>query len=502
MCRQPRAAGVSAWTVQKQHPLRGRYERVLRVLEPELQTVDPSSRRVTNRVWFTDVRSVETRGRELLIALAGGCDLCGLLRREVRLLFDTAPHAAAAAAAVRSRLVRHLTAEDSEHARVLSAEAAVLSAAPRDLSTPEAHGGGSGSGSGGAGSGGAGGVAAHERAVSEREDSSPTIGDDELLTFDVMVRIYKARNLPPPPALCGGPMVSCRWGDSTDAVAPSGAFVPRRGSPDAALRTTPTASPAVISHAAATLSSAATSLPSTVSAAAAARSRSTSGGGGSTGGGLSAGGRGSPGVMSPLMHSGSAAYGSGGAASCGGASDVVSRCDSEWCPSEEGGDGSGERYADERQLAAPVAFTTPAGEADPCNPRWNFEACFRYAAPVGMLRSRRLVITIQHARWPLGEVVEVRRRRLGPDASPSGSHPAAGRPQARHLPTIGHAISLSLSLVCARRVHMCVAADGGLTLPSRCPHTALTLPSRCPPERCRAGGLVPRVADGHRAGPE
>lgn len=48
------------------------------------------------------------------------------------------------------------------------------------------------------------------------------------------------------------------------------------------------------------------------------------------------------------------------------------------------------------ELSAPVECTTPEGEGDICNPRWEFEACFGYRARDAELRARRLVLSLYH----------------------------------------------------------------------------------------------------------
>ena len=85
---------------------KGSYSRILRLsTTEELQTLDPSTHRVTNSFALTDVLSVYQSGAELLIAIAdGGCGFfCGLLKRELRLSLDSAAQAAAVGGAVRAR---------------------------------------------------------------------------------------------------------------------------------------------------------------------------------------------------------------------------------------------------------------------------------------------------------------------------------------------------------------------------------------------------------------
>ena len=194
-----------------------RYARILCLSSGQLLTLDPADCRVTNSFALSDVIAAEHIGSEILIHIASGCDLCGILRRELRFTFNSIAQAYAAAAAVRARLVRHLTQEASDAARSVAQEAGVLSAAPREQlspmspsvtaaptppSTPPLVA-----------------VAAPSNAFtpslsptprqrslgSSSEDAasdagtSVSGGGDERFTFDVTVSIQKARGLPPPP---------------------------------------------------------------------------------------------------------------------------------------------------------------------------------------------------------------------------------------------------------------------------------------------------------------
>ena len=300
---------------------RGTYPRLLRLNE-ELQTIDPSNHRVTNSFPFSDVLNCRMTGSELLIEVAQA-NLCGLLKRELRLSLGTVVRAAAVSADVRAHMVRRPTDEDSERARAVSAEASVVSAAPRDQLSGDL-------GPSGANAGGA---------------SDP-------FTFDVCVCIQKARSLPVPPTLCGGPIVDCAWGvpearvehgrrgssAAATALADMAQIPPQRG---------PRHGSEFVTGVAVGAGAASTQPP-----------------------GLSGGG----------AQSAEA----GGAWPSGGGDDVLSL--------EEG-------------LGAPVEFATQPGDGDACNPRWDYELCFRYRATGAELTSRRFVLTFFHRSWPFGQRV-------------------------------------------------------------------------------------------------
>ena len=59
----------------------------------------------------------------------------------------------------------------------------------------------------------------------------------------------------------------------------------------------------------------------------------------------------------------------------------------------------------EEGLGAPVQFATQPFDGDACDPRWDFEACFRYQATGSELTSRRIVLTFYHRSWPFGTPV-------------------------------------------------------------------------------------------------
>jgi hypothetical protein len=179
---------------------------VLRLVGSHLWTLDPMDWRVTNKFPVDELLACDISGNEVTIEV-GGCGLCGLLRRQLHFLLASTAQASTVGAAVRGRLVRHLTAADFEQAKALAADAAVLSAAPREqiaqptiaadpeqsLPTADAV----------AVAAAGADIRSLEASLSEPEDG---------LTFDVCVSIQKARSLPNPPTLCGGPIVKLYWG--------------------------------------------------------------------------------------------------------------------------------------------------------------------------------------------------------------------------------------------------------------------------------------------------
>ena len=184
------------WRVVKVNPFRGQYPRLLRLDSDNISTLDASTHRCTNSFPLEQVLSCVAVGHEVLLEVAPQCGIfCGLIKHQLRFLLDSPAMASAIGAAVRSRLVRHLTAEDSERARLLAADSAVLSAAPSDDFR-----------------------ASNSLSSGSNADAAPApgTGADEAptryYTFDVAISIHKARNLPSPPALAGGPLVAIRWG--------------------------------------------------------------------------------------------------------------------------------------------------------------------------------------------------------------------------------------------------------------------------------------------------
>ena len=172
---------------------RGQYERLVRLSDAFLHTLDPVGRRETGRFAFTEVCSVQQRGSELVVEVMPSCGTCGLFRRQLCLAARSPDAAGALSAAVRARLTRSLSAADTDAARELSAESALLSAIPRDMLGPGGapHAGFHGLGPHGLGAPSPG-VASSERAA-----------DAEVYIFDVEVAVLKARGLPRPPPLCG-----------------------------------------------------------------------------------------------------------------------------------------------------------------------------------------------------------------------------------------------------------------------------------------------------------
>ena len=311
---------------------RGKYQRLIRLTHSALLTLDPSDRRETNRFALDDVLSAEQHGSELLLEVLA-CGSCGLFRKQMRLALDSVDRATSLCSAVRAKLTRSVSVNDSAAARELSAESAVLSAMPREL----------------AGSNGDGALA-HSLAA-----SSMAHQESDAVIFDVVVAVLKARGLPKPPPLCGGAVIECHWGGASTAEEHGGGGggpSPRKRAPSIARLRASSEGTALIANAAAPAGSSA---------------------------------------------SDGASNAGGGAAACTAA---CASTDASLATAGVAGDGP--PAEDLAQLGAPVTFATAEGEGETSNPRWNYEACFRYRATDAELRARRLELRLVHRRWPLG----------------------------------------------------------------------------------------------------
>ena len=124
--------------VTKHAPFRSPYARRLVVTEDALVTLDPErGGKVTNRWGLAEVLGAEARGRELTLRMSAGCAVCGLLARPLRLTFDSARAAAAMCRTIRSRMLWQLTDDASDAARLQSHLASVITARPCELDPHE-----------------------------------------------------------------------------------------------------------------------------------------------------------------------------------------------------------------------------------------------------------------------------------------------------------------------------------------------------------------------------
>ena len=371
---------------------RGSYERILRLTDAALSTLDPGDRRETNRFMLADVLAAEHDGKQLLIEVVSGGS-CGLCRQQLHFAVQSVAHAAALCSAVRAKLTRTISIDDSVAARELSAESAVLSAMPRELASAQG-----------------GGLAASLSA------SSMAKTEVDSIMFDVTVSVLKARGLPLPPPMCGGPVVECHWGGPAE----------EHGSSSGGESSRP---------------------PGRSRGPSLARSRSASEHSGLQFAGLAAVSASpaaptGPGGL-PLSSGGATADGDPAGASLdsrlGLSPAAGASLDGRLHPPVEGERAEGEVEGEDLALlSAPVAFSTADGEGEASNPRWNYEACFRYRATDAELRSRRFELRLVHRRWPLGTPIEFGHVRVTladiatgphkfdlPIITPSGSH--AGR---------------------------------------------------------------------------
>ena len=367
------------WTLTKVS-WRGEYQRLVRLTESALCTLDPGSRCETNRFALSDVLSAELRGGHLLlVVLTHGT--CGLLRQQLRFQADPSGRAATLCSAVRAKLKRSISPEDSLAAIELSSESAVLNAMPRELASTHAP---------------------HGSLVHSLATSSMAHRETDTITFDVVVAVLKARGFPMPPPLCGGPVVECHWGGSSSCDEASAHSLGNgRGNGRPSL----------------------------------ARNRNNSDGG-------------NLGARAAATKEGATKDGNGGinGSSYGDTAIGASPTFESSSDSEEDEMGL---------LSAPVTFSTAEGEGEAGNPRWNFQACFRYRATEAELRSRRLELRLVHRCWPLGQPIEFGHVRVAlydiatgphkfdlPVITPSGSH--AGRIvfQAKMVQQCGLSISL------------------------------------------------------------